>query len=482
MSLQILEKSFFVLNSLAYTRLHSYRNYRRNRRHYDGYYSRDKSRYKKYRKRSKRSRERNRSRDRRSRSEQSRSGNRHVSGNEVSDLENVSLFGEILRNKKSQEYIEKDEQLLQKFIQKLNNSNAEEINKDDSCKSPRASPIKKSPSDKQKKIPTNTNDENYAERRENKKEVFTHNTSEKRKFSGIKKCSVLELPMPPVSSPIKKRQHSQSVVKKLDFSMPPPSLSERNSLRNPALIHNPNFDLKSEHFPNCDSTVEKLKITTKEMQSKHYKDVLNHLNKYNVLTPKSNSSLEVVAGKRPTVINKGSPKMHLQGLPLSRFKILEQVGEGTYGKVFKAADVQTREVVAMKMIRMENEREGFPLTCTREITSLQKLNHENIIAIYDVISTTKPMGTYLIFEYMNHDLHGLIECETMTFNEPTIFQIMKQILLGIEYCHRLKIIHRDIKTANILINSRGTVKLADFGLARSWTEGRPYTSKVVSLW
>ena len=89
----------------------------------------------------------------------------------------------------------------------------------------------------------------------------------------------------------------------------------------------------------------------------------------------------------------------------------------------------------------------------------------------------------MVFEYMDHDLTGLIESpHSKFFTVPQIKCYMKQVLEGLQDCHRMKILHRDIKGTNILINNRGEVKLADFGLARMYKAGGRYTNHVITLW
>ena len=91
---------------------------------------------------------------------------------------------------------------------------------------------------------------------------------------------------------------------------------------------------------------------------------------------------------------------------------------------------------------------------------------------------------YLVFEYLKHDLQGLINMK-LFLSLPQIKCIMHQILVGMAYLHKQHVIHRDIKGANILISQQGVVKLADFGLARIFYPGNEkvhYTNKVVTLW
>ncbi|CAJ0958925.1 unnamed protein product [Ranitomeya imitator] len=91
---------------------------------------------------------------------------------------------------------------------------------------------------------------------------------------------------------------------------------------------------------------------------------------------------------------------------------------------------------------------------------------------------------YLVFEYMDHDLMGLLESGLVHFNELHIKSFMRQLMEGLDYCHKKNFLHRDIKCSNILLNNRGQIKLADFGLARLYSseESRPYTNKVITLW
>jgi serine/threonine protein kinase len=91
-------------------------------------------------------------------------------------------------------------------------------------------------------------------------------------------------------------------------------------------------------------------------------------------------------------------------------------------------------------------------------------------------------STFLVFEYMDHDLAGLHR-NKVKFSVPEIKCIARQLIEGVAYLHNSKIVHRDIKAANILLNDQGKIKLADFGLGRKLhVEGRYYTVKVVTLY
>ncbi|GLJ42573.1 hypothetical protein SUGI_0882520 [Cryptomeria japonica] len=167
---------------------------------------------------------------------------------------------------------------------------------------------------------------------------------------------------------------------------------------------------------------------------------------------------------------------------LACFEKLEQIGEGTYGQVYMAKEIKTGEVVALKKIRMDNEKEGFPITAIREIQILSKLKHDNVIKLKEIVTSPGPENeeqgnsdvnkyngsTYMVFEYMDHDLAGLSNRPGIRFSIPQIKCYMRQLLTGLHYCHINKVLHRDIKGANLLIDNHGILKLADFGLARSF--------------
>ncbi|CAK9314096.1 unnamed protein product [Citrullus colocynthis] len=180
------------------------------------------------------------------------------------------------------------------------------------------------------------------------------------------------------------------------------------------------------------------------------------------------------------------------------FEKLEQIGEGTYGQVYMARELKTGEIVALKKIRMDNEREGFPITAIREIKILKKLHHENVIKLKEIVTSPGPEkdeqgkpdgnkykgGIYMVFEYMDHDLTGLADRPGMRFSVPQIKCYMRQLLTGLHYCHVNQVLHRDIKGSNLLIDNEGNLKLADFGLARSFSNDHNanLTNRVITLW
>uniref|UniRef100_A0A671F050 Cyclin-dependent kinase 12 n=1 Tax=Rhinolophus ferrumequinum TaxID=59479 RepID=A0A671F050_RHIFE len=177
---------------------------------------------------------------------------------------------------------------------------------------------------------------------------------------------------------------------------------------------------------------------------------------------------------------------------VDKFDIIGIIGEGTYGQVYKAKDKDTGELVALKKVRLDNEKEGFPITAIREIKILRQLIHQSVVNMKEIVTDKqdaldfkKDKGAfYLVFEYMDHDLMGLLESGLVHFSEDHIKSFMKQLMEGLDYCHKKNFLHRDIKCSNILLNNSGQIKLADFGLARLYNseESRPYTNKVITLW
>jgi cyclin-dependent kinase 12/13 len=166
------------------------------------------------------------------------------------------------------------------------------------------------------------------------------------------------------------------------------------------------------------------------------------------------------------------------------------VGEGTYGTVYKAERKETGETVALKKVNMANEKDGFPITAIREIQILTRMVHPCTVKLIEIV-TSKPTefnrnkGTiFMVFEYMQHDLTGLIDNPEVHFTPYQVKLYMQQMLAGLDYMHSEMLLHRDIKGANMLVNDNGVLKIADFGLSRVFTHlrGEKYTHKVVTLW
>ncbi|KAM3071982.1 serine/threonine protein kinase, CMGC, CDC2/CDK subfamily [Clarireedia jacksonii] len=187
---------------------------------------------------------------------------------------------------------------------------------------------------------------------------------------------------------------------------------------------------------------------------------------------------------------------------ITEYEVKGKIGEGTFGEVHKAKSKKTGQIVALKKILMINEKDGFPITALREIKTLKLLNHVNVLKLVEMVVEHPAKNTdkkkkaimYMVTPYLDHDLSGLLKNPNITFSEPQIKCYMMQLLEGMRFIHANHILHRDIKAANILINNKGILQIADFGLARHYAEPVPvagqgngtsntnYTVVVVTRW
>ncbi|KAJ0527904.1 putative protein-serine/threonine kinase CMGC-CDK-CRK7-CDK9 family [Helianthus annuus] len=166
------------------------------------------------------------------------------------------------------------------------------------------------------------------------------------------------------------------------------------------------------------------------------------------------------------------------------FEKLDKIGQGTYSNVYKARDLITGKIVALKKVRVDTLEPENVKFMAREILILKKLNHPNIIKLEGLVTSRMSSSLYLVFEYMEHDLSGLAAVQGLKFTEPQIKCFIKQLLSGLEHCHKNGVLHRDIKGSNLLIDDDGVLKIADFGLASFYDpqNKQPMTSRVVTLW
>jgi serine/threonine-protein kinase BUR1 len=197
---------------------------------------------------------------------------------------------------------------------------------------------------------------------------------------------------------------------------------------------------------------------------------------------------------------KGTPRKFSGCSKISDYEMLQKLGEGTFGEVHKARQRNTGQIFALKKILMHNEKDGFPITALREIKILKELSHVNVLKLEEMaVERPKAEGRkrailYMVTPYMDHDLSGLLDNPDVHFTVPQIKCYMLQLFKGLRYLHDNNILHRDMKAANLLINNRGRLQIADFGLARHYDEEVPrrgkgngdakreYTSLVVTRW
>ncbi|KAJ5923243.1 Cyclin-dependent kinase 1 [Penicillium verhagenii] len=187
---------------------------------------------------------------------------------------------------------------------------------------------------------------------------------------------------------------------------------------------------------------------------------------------------------------------------MENYQKIEKIGEGTYGVVYKARELNhPNRIVALKKIRLEAEDEGVPSTAIREISLLKEMQDPNIVQLLNIVHADGHK-LYLVFEYLDLDLKKYMEAlpvseggrgkalpdgtmmgANLGLGEAMVKRFMAQLVEGIRYCHSHRILHRDLKPQNLLIDVEGNLKLADFGLARAFgVPLRTYTHEVVTLW
>ncbi|XP_060068650.1 cyclin-dependent kinase 1-like [Ylistrum balloti] len=162
---------------------------------------------------------------------------------------------------------------------------------------------------------------------------------------------------------------------------------------------------------------------------------------------------------------------------------IEKIGEGTYGVVYKGRHKKSNRTVALKKIRLESEEEGVPSTAIREISLLKELQHPNIVGLEDVLMQENKL--FLVFEFLSMDLKRYMDSipSGQFMDKMLVKSYLYQIMQGILFCHQRRVLHRDLKPQNLLIDNKGIIKLADFGLARAFgIPVRVYTHEVVTLW
>ncbi|THG07893.1 hypothetical protein TEA_021065 [Camellia sinensis var. sinensis] len=185
-----------------------------------------------------------------------------------------------------------------------------------------------------------------------------------------------------------------------------------------------------------------------------------------------------------------------------RYLKREVLGEGTYGVVYKAIDTKERksfygalsgdvgrcclcgktgQTVAIKKIRLGKQKEGVNFTALREIKLLKELKDPNIIELIDAFPHKGNL--HLVFEFMETDLEAVIRDRNIVLSLSDIKSYLQMTLKGLAFCHKKWVLHRDMKPNNLLIGSRGQLKLADFGLARIFgSPDRRFTHQVFARW
>ncbi|KAJ6826325.1 mitogen-activated protein kinase 6 [Iris pallida] len=163
---------------------------------------------------------------------------------------------------------------------------------------------------------------------------------------------------------------------------------------------------------------------------------------------------------------------------------IRPVGRGAYGIVCAAVNSQTNEEVAIKKIGNAFDNRIDAKRTLREIKLLRHMNHENVIAIKDIIRPPRREyfnDVYIVYELMDTDLHHIIRSKQPLSDDHCQY-FLYQLLRGLKYVHSAHVLHRDLKPSNLFLNANCNLKIGDFGLARTTTEADFMTEYVVTRW
>lgn len=201
------------------------------------------------------------------------------------------------------------------------------------------------------------------------------------------------------------------------------------------------------------------------------------------VSPKSKHKNKVVSPPLQEKMSRTERRLSLSEIGFGKsetYTKLDKLGEGTYATVFRGKSRLSEVIVALKEIRLEHE-EGAPCTAIREVSLLKDLKHANIVTLHDTVHT--PNALTLVFEYLERDLKSYMDDCGGILSMTNVRLFLFQLLRGLDYCHTRKVLHRDLKPQNLLINEKGELKLADFGLARAKSvPTKTYSNEVVTLW
>ncbi|KAL8149989.1 cyclin-dependent kinase B2-1-like [Apium graveolens] len=182
---------------------------------------------------------------------------------------------------------------------------------------------------------------------------------------------------------------------------------------------------------------------------------------------------------------------NLSNSAMDAYEKLEKVGEGTYGKVYKAREKATGKIVALKKTKLLEDSEGVPPTTLREVSLLRMLSTDpHVVRLMDVKQGQNKEGKtvlYLVFEYMDTDVRKFIKSFRHTgenIPSKTVKSLMYQLCKGVAFCHGHGVLHRDLKPHNLLMDQKTSMlKIADLGLARAFTVPiKKYTHEILTLW
>ncbi|KAK9479587.1 kinase-like domain-containing protein [Lipomyces japonicus] len=168
---------------------------------------------------------------------------------------------------------------------------------------------------------------------------------------------------------------------------------------------------------------------------------------------------------------------------VNNYEMLNHIEEGSYGVVYRGKNIDTDEIVALKKLKADKNQYGFPITSLREINTLMALQHPNIVNMKEIVVGGSLDQIYIVMEFVEHDLKSLMTDMREPFLQSEIKTLLHQLLSATVLMHENHVIHRDLKSSNLLMNNRGQIKIADFGLARFFSEpSQAMTQLVVTLW
>ncbi|KAK9069071.1 hypothetical protein SSX86_013187 [Deinandra increscens subsp. villosa] len=166
------------------------------------------------------------------------------------------------------------------------------------------------------------------------------------------------------------------------------------------------------------------------------------------------------------------------------FKKLGKIGEGSHSVVYKAREILTGKVLALKKVKCDTSDPESVKMMAMEIVILRCLDHPNVIKLEGIVTSRKSETLYLVFEYMDHDMASLTASSATQFTEQQVKHYMHQLFSGLKYCHDHQVLHRDLKGSDLLVNNNGVLKIADFGSASFFDliHEHPMSNYVVTYW
>lgn len=171
---------------------------------------------------------------------------------------------------------------------------------------------------------------------------------------------------------------------------------------------------------------------------------------------------------------------------------LKPVQEGRHGVVYRATCKETGSLVALKNVKNSKDGNpgGFSMIVMREVNVLLTLNHPNIITLKEIVHVSQEddeegedANWFLVMEFMEHDLKDIVTTMKTPFSEAQVKHLMMQLAEAVRALHEAWVLHRDLKTANLLLDNRGILKVCDLGMARFFGDPYcPFTEEVISRW